>query len=435
MDEGTTVNGSRGGRRIGAAFTALRHRNYRLFFIGQCVSLIGTWMQSIGQSWLVLTLTEGQPDAPFKLGLVTALQFLPMLLFALFAGTFVDRFPKRRVLLVTQSILAVLAVALATLTLTDAVRYWHICALAVLLGLVNTIDMPTRQAFFVEMVGREDLMNAIGLNSTIFNLARIVGPAIAGSLIGLIGIAPCFYLNAASFLAVIAGLAMMRLPDAPVRKSEARTFRGVAAEAAEGLAYVRRNPELLYPLLLLAVVNVFVINFSVMIPLFATQRLGQDATGYGLLMTSLGLGSFLGALRIAATSRKGPSRVVLFGGAAGTSVLVAVAGFQTVYAVACAVLVAVGFFTISFVTTVNTTVQLATEDRMRGRVMSLYTLVFGGFTPFGSLYAGKFTELAGVTGCMAASGAIGLAGTLAVLLLLRRSARRPQAVASEPPLP
>ncbi len=411
-------------QKLRSAFPALTHRNFRLFFFGQCISLIGTWMQNIGQAWLVLQLTAGQSDAPFKLGLVTALQFLPMMLFSLFAGTFVDRLPKRGVLVATQSALAVLAAALATLTLLGVVQYWHILVLALLLGFVNTLDMPTRQSFFVELVGKEDLMNAIGLNSTIFNLARILGPAVAGLLIALMGIAPCFYLNAASFLAVIGGLLLMRLPRTGVPKGERRSLHDLWVEIREGLGYVRRSPAILYPLVLLAICSLFVMNYNVLVPIFATQNLHQEATGYGLLMTALGAGSFIGALRVTTNSRSGPRFTVLLGGAAGMCVLLGALGFVKSYALACVVLLGVGFCAISFTTLVNSKIQLTTDDRMRGRVMSLYSLVFGGVTPIGSLYAGKLTEISGAPGCMWASGAIGVVGTGIVLFLLSRALKK-----------
>ena len=413
-------------RKLRSTFPALTHRNFRLFFVGQCVSLIGTWMQNIGQAWLVLQLTSGQADAPFKLGLVSALQFLPMMLFSLFAGTLVDRFPKRSVLIVTQSSLAVLAAVLATITALGIARYWHVLVLALLLGVVQTLDMPTRQSFFVELVGKKDLMNAIGLNSTLFNLARILGPAVAGLLISLVGIAACFYLNAASFLAVIAGLALMRIPRTKEPRPVERTLGTVLLDIREGLDYVRHVPAILYPLLLLAILSTFVINFNVLVPIFATQNLGQEAAGYGLLMTSLGLGSFLGALRITTRSGSGARFSVLLGGAAGMCILLPVLGFVRSYPLACLTLLCIGFCTISFTTLVNTKIQLTTEDRMRGRVMSLFSLVFGGVIPIGSLYAGKLTEVAGATGCMLVSGAIGFVGTLFIAWKLRKALRPEQ---------
>ena len=401
--------------RTRSPFPALSHRNFRLFWFGQCISLVGTWMQNIGQAWLVLELT----NSSLKLGLVTALQFLPMMLFSLFAGTLVDRLPKRTVLVVTQSSLAMLAVALASLTYFHVVQYWHVLVLALLLGLVNTLDMPTRQAFFVELVGKEDLMNAISLNSAIFNLARIVGPAIAGFLIALVGIALCFYLNAISFLAVIVGLLLMRLGTPTPERQVERSAKAAFVDIRKGLSYIRSVPMILFPLLLLAIISTFVINFNILVPIFAKQALGLDATGFGFLMTSIGIGSFVGALLLTARSRTGPRLAVLLGGAGGMSFLLVVLGLEKNYLLACVTLVGVGFCSILFTTLVNSTIQLTTEDPMRGRVMSAYSLVFGGVTPIGSLYAGKLIEVAGVSGCMYISGSIGILGTLFIMYRMR----------------
>jgi MFS family permease len=400
--------------KLSGMFPAFSHRNYRLFWFGQCVSLIGTWMQTIGQSWLVLQLT----NSAFKLGLISAMQFLPMMLFSLFAGTLVDRFPKRTVLLITQTALAVLALVLATLTYFKAVQYWHVLVLAALLGIVNTLDMPTRQSFFVELVGKEDLMNAIALNSTIFNLARIVGPAVAGILIGLVGIGACFYINAASFLAVIGGLFLMDVKPT-VKTAAVRSFGSIVKDIGEGLSYVKAKPLILQPLLLLAATSAFVMNFNVLIPLFAQNNLGQGAVGYGFLTTCMGLGSFTGALLTAAKSRSGPRLKFLIGGAAGMSALLAVLGLVRGYALACLVLLAIGFCSIVFTTMVNSTIQLNSPDEMRGRVMSVYSLVFGGVIPIGSLYAGKLSAMAGAPACMIVSGIIGIAAVGFTALMLR----------------
>ncbi len=233
-------------------FPALTHRNFRIFWTGQCVSLIGTWMQNIGQSWLVLKIT----DSSFKLGLVSALQFTPVLLFSLFAGVFVDRFQKKKILLFTQTSLMILAFILATLTATNLIKYWHILILATILGFVNNIDMPARQAFIVELVGKEDLMNGITLNSAIFNAARLLGPAVAGFVMGLFGIAVCFYLNALSFIAVICGILMIRIPpksgnDTPPQK----TSKPVLDNIKEGLRYIRKTPVVFITVMLIAMIR------------------------------------------------------------------------------------------------------------------------------------------------------------------------------------
>lgn len=395
-------------RRFHELFPAFTHRNFRLFFLGQCVSLVGTWMQNIGQQWLVLQLT----GSAFLLGLVSAVQFLPMMLFSLAAGTLVDRFPKRTVLLITQATLACLAVLLATLTITGAVRYWHVLVLAALLGCVNTLDMPARQSFFVEMVGRDDLMNAIALNSTVFNLARMAGPAAAGFLIDKLGIGICFYLNALSFLAVIAGLWLIDI-RAPMAQAAAVSLKGIFADIREGLRYIRGRKLILQPLILLALMSAFVMNFSVLVPYYGIYTLGREtAAEYGLLMTFMGIGSFSGALLLAARSRGGPRLKLLLGGALGMAGLLAAMGFVRSYALACAALLFIGFCAITFTTLTNSTIQLNSDDHMRGRVMSVYSLVFGGVIPIGSLYAGQLTQVIGAPASMTVSGAIGIAAVV-----------------------
>lgn len=400
-----------------AGFPALRHRNYRLFFFGQCISLIGTWMQNIGQSWLVLQLTK----SALKLSLVNTVQFLPMMFFALFAGALVDRFPKRKVLIITQTSLAVLAVILASLTYFKVVQYWHLLVLALLLGIINTLDMPTRQSFFVELVGREDLMNAIALNSSIFNLARIIGPAVAGLLIGLVGIAICFYLNALSFVAVIAGLWMISAPAQAAAKEKVSSPKHIFSDIGEGLRYINGKKIIKQPLLLLAFISTFVMNFNVLIPVFAQQNLNQGATGYGFMMTCMGIGSFVGALILAARSKAGPKLKYLVGGAFGMSLFTTLLGLEKGYEVACITLFVIGLCSIVFTALVNSTIQLNSADSMRGRVMSVYSLVFGGVIPIGSLFAGNITEYTGAPVCMIISGIIGIAATSYTIFVLRKN--------------
>ncbi|HEX3027369.1 MAG TPA: MFS transporter [Clostridia bacterium] len=389
---------------IHTGFPALRHRNFRLFWFGQCISLIGTWMQNIGQSWLVLELT----NSALKLSIVTTMQFLPVMIFSLYAGTLVDRLPKRKVLLCTQSALAVLAAVLATLTYFKVVEYWHVLILALLLGTVNTLDMPTRQSFVIELAGKEDLPNAIALNSSIFNLGRIIGPAVAGLLIGLIGIAPCFYLNAVSFLAVIANLWMIHVPSKAAKEKEFGSLERVYLDIREGLSYINQKKIIKRPLLLLAFISTFVMNYNILVPVFAQQELNQNATGYGLLMTGMGIGSFTGSLAMVAGSKKNPKLRYLIAGAFAMSAFLVLLAPEKSFRLACVTLFFIGFFSIIFTTMVNTTIQLNSSDDMRGRVMSVYTLVFGGVTPIGSLFTGQVTEYAGAPGCMLISGIIGI---------------------------
>jgi len=255
-------------------FVALRHRNFRLFWFGQLISLIGTWMQSIGQAWLVLELTH----SAWLLGVVGALQFLPIMLLSLFGGVLADRLPKRKVLLFTQSFAMLQATILWILVATGHIQVWEVLVLASLLGLTNSVDMPTRQAFVVEMVGREDLPNAIALNSSLFNMARVVGPGLGGLIIAWLGVAPLFLLNALSFIAVIIGLALIRMNDlyAPAKRSLSRgetPKQSMLQSLREGLTYVARTPSVLLVIVVIGVISLFGINFNVILPLFATDVL------------------------------------------------------------------------------------------------------------------------------------------------------------------
>ena len=397
-------------------FPALKQRNFRIFWIGQCVSVIGTWMQNIGQAWLVLQITGSSA----KLSVVSAVQFMPMMFLSVFAGPFVDRFPKRRTLIFTQSALAVLALALALVTWTHIVQYWMILVLALLLGMVQLIDNPTRQSFVIELAGRDALMNAVSLNSAAFNLARILGPAVAGLLIEAVGIAPCYFLNALSFLAVIAALFAVKVPPATARRSF-ESVRDVLASTKDGLSYIGKHGEIAVPLLLMAVVSTFVINYSVFVPTFAKIDLGMSASGYGFLMTAMGIGSLLAALSLATRSSKGPRKRQLFGGAAAMCAAILICGLQRNYFISCGLLGLVGFGTISFSASTNATIQLASDNDHRGRVMSAYSLVFGGVTPIGALWAGAVSEATSPGTCMSIAGAIGLAATGGAIFLARKA--------------
>jgi MFS family permease len=397
-------------------FPALAQRNFRIFWLGQCVSVIGTWMQNVGQAWLVLEMT----GSAGKLAVISAVQFLPMMLLSVLAGPLIDRFPKKRTIIVTQSVLAVLALALALITWTGIVRYWMVIVLAFLLGLVQLIDNPTRQAYVIELSGREALMNAVSLNSAAFNLARILGPAVAGLLIEAIGIAPCFFFNALSFVAVIVALGFVTTP--PIAGGHpVESVADVIASAKEGLGYIAKRREIALPLLLLAVVSIFVINYNVFVPTFARISLGRSASGYGFLMTAMGIGSLLAALTLAMRSKAGPKPLRLYGGAMGTCAAMLACGLQRSYVLSCVLLGITGFCTISFSASTNATIQLGSDDAHRGRVMSVYSLVFGGVTPIGALYAGAVSEAMGPAFCMVLSGAIGLAAAMAAVIYIRTS--------------
>src|SRR6266852_3359181 len=376
-------------------FIALRHRNFRLFWFGQMISLIGTWMQSIGQAWLVLTLTH----SAWLLGVVGALQFLPVMFLSLFGGVLADRLPKRKVLLFTQSSAMIQAIILWALVATGHVQIWHVLILASLLGLTNSIDMPTRQAFVVEMVGREDLPNAIALNSSLFNMARVLGPGLGGLIIAWLGVAPLFLLNAISFIAVIVGLALIHmkslhgltyLQDKKLAMPKQNTWQSLR----EGLAYVRRTPAVFLVIALVGVVSLFGINFNVVLPLFATDVLHVGAVGFGFISSAFGLGSLFSALWLAWGNRR-PSIQHILTGALAFSVLEIFFALSHLYVLSLVLIAAVGFAQIVFSATANTTLQTVTPDYLRGRVMSVYMVVFAGSVPLGNLFAGGMAHLYG----------------------------------------
>ena len=406
---------------LGRAFPALQQPRFRSFWLGQAVSLIGTWMQNIGLAWLVIQLT----DSPFLLGLATAVQFLPILAFSVVVGPFVDRFPKRKLLIFTQTSLMVLASLLALLTALGAAPYGVVLVFSFLLGCINTLDIPTRQSFVIELSGREHLLNAISLNSAAFNAARIVGPAVAGLLIGLLGTALCFLINALSFLAVLAALLKMPGDLRPAGDTLPLTsVRQVWTGMREGLKYVRLQPRLLLPLLLMGLLSTFVLNYNIFVPVFAQKQLGGGALQFGLLMAAMGLGSLVAALRLAVTSRKGPRLGLMAVGAVGMSIFLLLTGLQSDFKISALLLAVGGYFTITCSASANSWLQLQTQDGMRGRVMSLYALMVGGLTPFGSLYAGHAMDTWGPARAMVLSGAIGLVGTALIGILALKERKK-----------
>jgi MFS family permease len=406
------------GLRVWSAF---RHRNYRLFWFGQLVSLIGTWMQAVAQDWLVLQLTNN----PFDLGLVAAVQFTPVMILGLFGGIIADHLPKRRTLIGTQVALMLLAFTMAALVVTGWIQVWHIFVLAFLLGCVNSFDMPTRQSFVVEMVGREDVSNAVALNSAMFNAARVVGPAVAGLAIGLFGVAQSFFLNGLSFLAVIAGLMLMRESElhAPPRIPRPTSVGHVIANLAEGLGYVRHTPVVLLAVVTVGAVSTFGINFSVSVPPMARDVLHADAGGYGLLMAAVGVGALVAALFIAAVAR--PSVWVLVGGAILLGVLEVAFAFSRWFPLSLACMFGVGFGLIGMAATANTLIQLEVPDGLRGRVMAVYLTVFAGSTPLGGIATGAVASAYGAAVAMGLAGFLSaLAGIGGAIYVLRRSRAR-----------
>ncbi|GHO91583.1 MFS transporter [Reticulibacter mediterranei] len=399
---------------IGRTFAALRHRNFRLFWCGQLISLIGTWMQTTGQSWLVLQLTK---DA-WALGIVGALQFLPVMLLSLFGGVLADRLPKRRMLLFTQSFAAIQATILWVLVATNTVQLWHVYILAFLLGLTNAFDMPTRQAFVVEMVGREDLPNAIALNSSLFNMARIVGPGLGGLIIAWQGEASLFLLNAISFIPVIAGLALIDLKQlhSQVNHKRRELQQGTFQSLREGLSYIRQAPAVLLIIVVIGTVSLFGINFNVVLPLFATDVLHAGPAGFGFISSAFGFGSLLSALWLAWRSNR-PTISHMLLATIIFCVLEMLFALSHWYVLSLGLIAAVGFAQIAFSATANTTIQTISPDHLRGRIMSVYMLVFAGSVPLGNLFTGGLASQFNPTVALLAGGGLSLIAAVAGWIL------------------
>jgi MFS family permease len=405
---------------------ALRHRNYRLWFGGQTVSVVGTWMQMVAQSWLVLSLTGD----PFMLGLVAAAQYSPVLVFGLFGGLVADGLPKRRILMATQAVFMTMALILFALTAAHVVQVWHVILVAFCFGLANAVDMPTRNSFSVEMVGREDVANAVALNSAMFIAARILGPAVAGLTIGAFDISVAFLINGLSYISVIVGLYLMRETDlqSPPTMPRPSSLRAAFASLAEGLGYVGRTPIVLLATALVGVVSTFGMNFTVMIPSLARDVLGTDASGYGFLMSASGLGALIAALRIAFGRTSQPMLIGL--GALMLGGFEVVLGFSRLYPASLVAMLLVGFGSVSMTATANAAVQLHVPDQLRGRVMSVYMTIFVGSTPIGSLIMGALASRLGTDVAIIAGGAISALAAVVAIAWLRRilAADRPPAI-------
>jgi MFS family permease len=368
-------------------FRSLGSRNYRLYWTGQSISLIGTWMQATAQGWLILQLT----DSAFYLGLVSAVGTLPVLLLSLFGGAVADRIPKRKLLFVTQTVLALEAVTLGILAWTGVVQVWHVIVLAFLLGTMNAFDTPTRQSFIIELVGKNQLLNAIGLNSISFNLARILGPAIAGVLIAWTGVAGCFLINGFSYCATILALLLMRIPSRLSAPSQANLLDSVR----QGIRYVRREPDIRSLLLIVMTTSIFAVSYLPLLPLFARDILHTGAAGYGGLMSAVGIGALVGAFSIAIQGSSRKKGLFVFLGNLLFSLALVGLALSRWYWLSLLILPLAGWAMVTQNVTVNTLLQIAAPDSMRGRVMSFYTITFMGMTPFGNFLAGSIAQLLG----------------------------------------
>jgi MFS family permease len=420
-------------RRLGRkTFSSLQVRNYRLYFTGQSISLMGTWMQSTAQAWLVLTLTRSSTD----LGYVVALQTLPVLVLAPYAGVIADRVDKRRLMIALQSCMGLQALALGLLAVLGAVRLWEVCALAVVLGLNNTFENPSRQAFVREMVGRVELRNAITLNTVTVNAARAVGPAIAGILIATVGDGICFLANAASFVAVVTSLLVMDRSALRPSEPEPRA----KGQLREGIAYAARTTDIAVPLAMMGLVGMLAYEFQVSLPVLAKNTFHGGSEAYGFMTAAMGAGAVVGGLATAARGRSGTRPMVLAATGFGLGILcTALAPWLWLSYVA---LLFVGWASVSFISIGNSTIQLASAPNMRGRVLSLWQLAFQGTTPVGGPLIGWVIEesdartgmLVGAVSCLVAS-----AGGAVLSRHRRRSALdvpgSPNGEANHPPVP
>jgi MFS family permease len=389
---------------------ALRHRNYRLFLTGQIISTVGTWMQSVAMPWLALELTH----SGILVGLVLAAQFTPVLFGGPLGGLVADRYLKRNVLLVTQSLFTIPSFVLFALSVTGHAQYWMVIVAAFATGAINTFDVPSRQAFVIEMVGRQDLMNAIALNSSVFNASAVIGPAIAGLVIAAVGVPICFLANSVSYIAAIVALLLMRdLPHVVSRHHEQPVLKRIV----EGAAYARREPVVGMLLVAVAVFSLFAMNRLTLIPLFADQVLHVGAHGFGFLLASMGLGALVGALTLAFSPTLGADPRRQFWMAMIWVVALLEFSISRVFVLSMATLFVAGYCQISFVATANNRIQTITPDHLRGRVMSLYAQALMGVGPLGSTQAGGLATLLGAPWAMAIGAVIAGSVVLGIRIL------------------
>jgi len=392
-------------------FRSLRTRNYRLYASGQIVSLTGTWMQRVAQDWLVLELT----NSGTALGIVTALQFAPSLLLGLWGGMLADRYDKRKLLLITQTALALVALLLGLLVVGGVVQYWHVLGLAAALGVITAVDTPLRQSFVVEMVGKEDLANAVAINATIFNAGRVLGPAIAGVMIAGLGTGVVFLVNAASSVGVLVALSLMRTAEL----SPSPQLQRAKGQLRDGVRYVRGRADLMLTMILVFVLGTFGLNFQLTTALLAKQVFHRSATGYGLLSTALAVGACAGAVLATRRVRR-PTQLFLIGMALVFGVLEIAVGVMPNFDSTALLLLPTGLVMITFTTAANASVQLGVEPTMRGRVMALYLMCFMGGTPVGAPIIGWVAGAFGPRWGLLGGGLICLLSALVIAVFIAR---------------
>ena len=397
-------------RLTGRGWRALRHPNYRLYFFGQVVSQSGTWLQRIAQSWLVLDLA----NSPAALGVLTVFQFLPAMLLSLVAGVVADRVGKQRLIMITSTLEAVQALALAAVTLGGHAQLWEVYVLALLLGLFTTFETPARQAFVSELVPREDVPSAVALNSSVFNAARIVGPGIGGLIIATWGAGWAFALNGLSYLAVLLALAMLDPSQLFAGRGAARG--ALWSQLWDGLRHAVKTPPLAFPLALLAVIGLLGYNFGVVLPLLARYTLDIGAVGFGALNAAMGAGSLAGALLLTPHLPPGTRSVAL--AALGFSIVLFAVALVPWYAATLGLLVVLGVISVAYSTSTNTTLQLSSGEAYRGRILSVYALLFMGTTPIGGAITGVLADRWGINATLAAEAGVCFLATVAGMLYL-----------------
>jgi MFS family permease len=404
-EKSTTVAAAPRQSKFQDTIRSLKHRNFQLFFSGQIISLVGTWMDMVAEAWLVYRLT----GSSLLLGTVTFAGQLPVLLISPFAGLVADRLNRRKIVITTQFASMIIAGILAGLTLSKHVTVEQVIILAALMGVVNAFDIPARQSFLVEMVGREDLMNAIALNSSMFNAARIIGPSIAGILVASFGEGWCFFANSVSYIAVIAGLLLMKVPPRPRAAESVSPFEHIA----EGFRFVRHAGPIRALLLLVGLVSLVAMPYAVLMPVFAAKILHGNARTLGILMTSAGLGALIGALMLASRRGvKGLSRIVSIACASFGLTLI-LFSFSRWWILSAVLLIPVGFSVMTQMGSTNTLIQSMVPDRLRGRTMAVYSMMFLGVAPFGALLSGWSADRIGAPHTLAIGGVIAILGAIA----------------------
>ncbi|OGI04507.1 MAG: hypothetical protein A2Y25_06120 [Candidatus Melainabacteria bacterium GWF2_37_15] len=379
-------------------FVSLKHKNYRLFFTGQSISIIGTWIHQTALSWLIYESTGSK----FLLGLIAALSSLPMLLFSVFGGVIADRFPKKQVVISTQLISMILAVVLAVIVSLNIYKIWHIVVITMLLGTTFAIDLPVRQAFIIEIAGKQDLMNAIALNSSMVNFARVVGPAIAGIVMFKFGISWCFILNAISFLAVLTALFNIKLLPAPINK---RT-ESITQYTLSGFTYIRQNKLILNLLILMALMGIFGWSYAILVPALAKDIFLKGEQGYAMLVSANGVGALLGALFVAYMGESPHKKTIMNCGIYFFSIMLFLLSLSKIYWLTLILILGAGMGLIVYFSCSTALIQSHIEDSVRGRVMGIWTLIFGGTAPLGCLFVGIISENFGVPAALFLSAII-----------------------------